>query len=123
MMTEELERYTSAVMKLTDLELEKEKLKQSLIPEEIREKLAEVDEEFEPMIAQAQQEKEIAQSEVIKVVLERGTTIRGSTHMAVYQKPRKSWDAELLDKLAIKYPEIELAKKEGKPSVAIRLIK
>ncbi len=39
-MTEELERYTSAVMKLTDLELEKEKLKQSLIPEEIREKLS-----------------------------------------------------------------------------------
>ena len=61
-MTEELERYTSAVMKLTDLELEKEKLKQSLIPEEIREKLSEVDEEFEPMIAQAQQEKEIAEA-------------------------------------------------------------
>jgi len=122
-MTKELERYTSAVMRLADLELEKEKLKQSLIPKEIREKLIEIDEEFKPMIAQAQQEKEIAQSGVVKVVLEQGTTIRGSTHMAVYQKPRTSWDAELLDKLASKYPEIELAKKEGKPSVAIRLIK
>jgi len=123
MMTEELERYTSAVMKLTDLELEKEKLKQSLIPEEIREKLSEVDEEFEPMIAQAQQEKEIAQSEVIKVVLERGTTIRGSTHMAVFRKPSVTWDTELLEKLSQKYPEIDLARKVGNPSVAIRLNK
>ena len=118
-----IERYTSAAMKLDDLRGEKARLKDELIPEEIKQALCEIDEEFEPLEMQAQKDLQDAQAEVIKSVLELGQSIKGSTHMAVYRKPSISWNTEILEKLCKKYPEIELAKKEGAPSVAIRLVK
>jgi len=118
-----IERYTSAVMRLDDLRREKARLKDELIPPELKQALCEIDEEFETLEAQAQKELDDAQFEVVKAVLERGDTIRGSTHIAVYRKPSVTWDTSLLEKLSKKYPEIDLARKEGRPSVAIRLIK
>ena len=120
---ETIERYTCAAMKLDDLRREKARLKDEVIPAEVKQALSEIDEEFEPLEREAQKELDDAQFEVVKAVLERGDTIRGSTHIAVYRKPSVTWDTSLLEKLSKKYPEIDLARKEGRPSVAIRLIK
>ena len=100
-----LELYTSAVMKLDDLRREKARLKDELIPKEIKQAISEIDEEFEPLERQTQKELEDAQIEVVNAVLERGQTIKGSTHIAVYRKPSVTWDTELLEKLSQKYPE------------------
>ncbi len=118
-----IERYTSAAMKLDDLRREKARLKDEVIPAEVKQALSEIDEEFEPLEREAQKELEDAQVEVVKAVLERGQSIKGSTHMAVFRKPSVTWNTELLEKLSQKYPEIDLARKVGNPSVAIRLNK
>lgn len=52
-----------------------------------------------------------------------GETQRGKTLMAVYSKPRVAWDNKGLDGYAVAHPEIEVFKKVGKASVAIRKIK
>ena len=60
-----IERYTSAAMKLDDLRREKARLKDEVIPAEVKQALSEIDEEFEPLEREAQKELEDAQVEVV----------------------------------------------------------
>ena len=64
-----IERYTSAAMKLDDLRREKARLKDEVIPAEVKQALCEIDEEFEQLEREAQKELEDAQVEVVKVSL------------------------------------------------------
>ena len=50
-------------------------------------------------------------------------TVRGAFLMAVYSKPRVTWDGKGLLGYMVAHPEIEAFKKVGRPSVSIRKIK
>lgn len=52
-----------------------------------------------------------------------GATVKASYLMAVYSKPRVSWDTKGLDGFAVAHPELEAFRKVGKPSVSIRGLK
>ncbi len=52
-----------------------------------------------------------------------GSTVKGKSLMAVYSKPRVTWDGKGLSGYAVAHPEIEAFKKTGKPSVSIRKMK
>ena len=60
-----IERYTSAAMKLDDLRREKARLKDEVIPAEVKQALSEIDEEFEPLEREAQKELEDAYSRMV----------------------------------------------------------
>lgn len=50
-------------------------------------------------------------------------TVRGESLMAVYSKPRVTWDGKGLTGYMVAHPEIEAFKKVGKPSVSIRKVR
>jgi len=55
--------------------------------------------------------------------LDLGLTSKGKYLMAVWSKPRVTWDGKGLLGYMVAHPEIEAFKKVGKPSVSIRKVK
>ena len=101
---------------------EKATLIDSVLTQEIKEKLAEIDAEFQPKIEQLSQEKSMLESEIKAEVIEAGRTVKGSFHSFIWSKPRVSWDTKALDVYAMSHPEITQFRTEGSPSVSVRKI-
>jgi rRNA-processing protein FCF1 len=106
-----------------DLQQQLEKMKNDAIPSEVQAELEAIDTEFAPKIKTIEDKLAQVVNKVKQAVLEQGSTLKGNAFMAVWSKPRTSWDTKLLDRLAEKYPEINLAKTKSKPSVSIKQIK
>jgi len=102
---------------------DRDKLLDSLIPQEIKDKQKEVIAEFE--IANDAFLKSIAdlEYEIKSDVLTEGKSVKSAHLHAVYTNGRVSWDAKGLDGYATAHPEIEKFKKVGDPSVSIREVK
>lgn len=102
---------------------DKQTILDSLIPPEIKLKMMEVEEEFENQIKQAN-ENVSAFEDVIKAEVKAfGQSVKGELIMAVWSKPRVSWDQKGLDGFMVAHPEIKAFRKEGEPSVSIRFNK
>lgn len=102
--------------------IEKQQLVDSILTPEIRAKLQEIDIEFQEKTETVNQniaELEEAIKNAVKVT---GESIRGQYLQAVWSKPRVSWDTKSLDHFAVSHPEILSYRKEGAPSVSIRMI-
>jgi hypothetical protein len=120
---EAIEKYTEVVLKKSDLEHKKQELVDKVITPEIKAQLADIDAEFAEVEAMLNREAEDLANVVKDAVIATEQTVRGTTHMAVYSKPRVSWDTKMLDGLALVLPQVNEAKTIGQPSVSIRLIK
>jgi hypothetical protein len=118
-----IDKYSDVVLRKADLATKKQSLIDQVITPEIKAQLADIDTEFSEVDAMLNYELTQAEAEVKKEVIETGETIKGTTHMAVYSKPRVSWDTKMLDGLALVMPQLAEAKTIGQPSVSIRLIK
>lgn len=91
-----------------------------ILTPEIKAELDEIEAEFAPMTEAAQANIAALESEIKESVIFNGTTVKGEFLMAVYSKPRASWDTKGLDGYAVAHPEIKSFQSFGKPSVAIR---
>lgn len=120
---EVLDQYSDIVIMLDDLRVQKERLIDSVLTPEIKEKLQEIEAEFAPKFDALEEKKGEFEVEVKNLVAQGGETVRGSTHMAVYSKPRISWDTKMLEGLMMVIPQIADARKIGDPSVSIRVLK
>lgn len=120
---EVLDQYSDMVIMLDDLRVQKERLIDSVLTPEIKEKLQEIEEEFAQKFDALEEKKGELETEVKNLVAQGGETVRGSTHMAVYSKPRISWDTKMLEGLMMVIPQIADARKIGDPSVSIRVLK
>ena len=60
------------------------------------------------------------ESEIKRLVVDHGQSVRGASLQAVYSKPRVTWDSKALDGFALNHPELFAFRKEGSPSVSIR---
>ncbi len=120
---EVLDQYSDMVIMLDDLRVQKERLIDSVLTPEIKEKLQEIEAEFAPKFDALEEKKSELEVEVKNLVAQGGATVRGSTHMAVYSKPRISWDTKMLEGLMMVIPQIADARKIGEPSVSIRVLK
>ena len=120
---EVLDQYSDMVIMLDDLRVQKERLIDSVLTPEIKEKLQEIEAEFAPKFDALEEKKSEFEAEVKSLVAQGGATVRGSTHMAVYSKPRTSWDTKMLEGLMMVIPQIADARKIGNPSVSIRVLK
>lgn len=63
------------------------------------------------------------EARVKDLVLELGETVKGDQLMAVWTKPRVSWDVKSLDGYAAAHPEILPFRHTGQPSVSIRPVR
>jgi hypothetical protein len=118
-----LDGYTSVVMEVDSVERKKREIIDSIIPPEVKQALAEVDEEFALVLSGLNEKMAMYESTIKTAVAEFGDTVRNDVFMAVYSKPRVTWNTEVLDKLSKTVPEVKMARKEGKPSGSIRRIK
>lgn len=115
-----IERYSDLGFGLDALELQKQELKDSLIPPETKVKFAEIDIEFGEKAEAMKQEREILEAQIKEAVLIAGQSLKGSYHNFSWTKPRVSWNTKGLDGYAVAHPEILQFRKEGAPSVSVR---
>ena len=118
-----ISEYEDLYLQMQDLQKEAERLKDWAIPQEVKDMLAEIDDEFAPQLQAIQSSLALAEDQLKSAVLERQSTISGNIVQAVYRKGSVKWDAKHLERLANEFPRILEAREEGKPSVAIQVIK
>ena len=115
-----IEKYSDLGVGIDLINQEKQSLIDQVLTQEIKEKLAEIDAEFDPKIEQILQEKSMLEADIKAEVLQAGRTVKGTYHSFVWSKPRVSWDTKALDGYALAHPEITQFRTEGSPSVSVR---
>jgi len=118
---EMLNKYSDNLVGLDSLRLEKQAVIDTVLTPEIKEKLAEIEAEFAPKVEALSAENERLAAQIREQVLELGATVSGDFHQAIFTKGRVSWDTKALDGYAAAHPEVATFRKEGQPSVSIRL--
>jgi len=118
-----IERYSDLGFGLDILNSDKQALKDSVIPADIKAMLAEIDAEFDVKIEALNMERATLEAEIKEAVLAAGQSLKGSYHNFSWTKPRVSWDTKGLDGYAVAHPEILRFRKEGNPSVSVRGVK
>ena len=117
---EKIEKYSDLTFGIDAISQEKQALIDQVLTPEIKEKLAEIDAEFDPKVEDISQQKSMLEAEIKQEILEAGRTIKGTYHSFVWSKPRVSWDTKALDGYAAAHPEIQQFRIEGSPSVSVR---
>ncbi len=115
-----IERYSDLEVGLELARKAKAELVDGVLTPEIRERLAEIDAEFDPKIDALMQERAGLEAAIKAEVLRAGKTIKGTYHSFVWSKGRVGWDTKALDGYAKAHPEIEAFRSEGNPSVSVR---
>lgn len=59
-------------------------------------------------------------ADIEEFVLELGASVKGDTLMAVWMKPRVTYDGKILEGFILAHPELAAARHVGQPSVSIR---
>ena len=118
-----LAEYEDVYLRLSDLQSELEKARKDAIPPEVREQIETIDAEYQPKLDAMREKLKSLEDEVKEQVLNTCSTLKGNVVMAVYRRGSTKWDEKHLERLATEYPRILEAKVEGKPSVAIQIIK
>ena len=93
-----------------------------LIPEEIRESLADLEAEFTMRDAAIALNIEELEKEIRQLVLAHRESVKCTHLHAVWSKPRVNWDAKGLDRYAAQHPDVLVFRSEGNASVALRKI-
>jgi len=119
---EKIEKYSDLGFGIDSINQEKQALIDTVLTPEIKEKLAEIDAEFDQKIEEISQERAALEAEIKQEVLEAGRTVKGTYHSFVWSKPRVSWDTKALDGYAAAHPEIQAFRAEGAPSVSVRKV-
>jgi hypothetical protein len=117
---EKIEKYSDIGFGIDLIHQEKQALIDTVLTPEIKEKLAEIDAEFDPKVDALSQQKSMLEADIKQEVLSAGRTVKGTYHSFVWSKPRVSWDTKALDGYALAHPEILQFRKVGNPSVSVR---
>jgi ABC-type phosphate transport system auxiliary subunit len=104
------------------IRLDKQKLIDSILTDEIKAKIAEIEAEFKPQAEGLSQNISALESEVKTDVVTLGESVKGNVLHAVYAKGRITWDTKGLEGVLINQPELAKFRKEGDPSVSIRRV-
>jgi len=113
----------SEVMAARDVaRIDYETARAQLIPEEIRESLADLEVEFTMRDAAIALNIEELEKEIKQLVLAHGGSVKATRVHAVWSKPRVNWDAKGLDRYAAQHPDVLVFRSEGEASVALRKI-
>lgn len=86
----------------------------------IREKVAILQKEHEEANVELLAEIANLENTIRKDTIDTKVTVKGEQLMAVYNKPRITWDSKGLDGYMVAHPEVKVFRNEGDPSVTIR---
>jgi len=102
--------------------LDKQKLIDAILTDEIKAKIAEVEVEFSGKAESVNEKISLLESEVKELVKQSGASVKGQFLHAVFTKGRVTWDSKSLDGYVKAHPELAEFRKEGEPSVSLRKI-
>lgn len=97
--------------------------KRAEILKKVQDELDALDEEFKPLLNVSELRIEELEEEIKQLVLKHGATVKSARVQAVYYKGRVSWDNASLDRYAASHPDVLRFRKQGEPSIQIRVIK
>lgn len=115
--------------RLHDLRVEREKLQvveTARIDELLIDFVPEMDairDDYAPQFKAIDAEAALLEEGIRNNTFDLGFTSKGRYLMAVWSKPRVTWDGKGLLGYMVAHPEIEAFKRVGKPSVSIRRVK
>lgn len=110
------------VARLTVLQ-KKRVLQESVMTEEIKQQLKDIEEEFAPELERLGTLIANAEKGIKDRCVELGETVTGPTMRVTFNKGRASWDSKALEGYAHAHPEILAMKKTGKPYASLRTLK
>ena len=102
--------------------MKKQELIDAVITPEIKAQIADIDQEFAGPIETIGSNMADLTARIKEQVEIIGSTVKGNSYMAVWSKPRVSWDSKALDGMMNLIPQLAKARSEGQPSVSIRKI-
>jgi len=115
-----LDDLATAKAKRTEYEQAKQALIDEVLTDEIKQKLADIDEETKPQFANVDASIAVLENSVKALGVGHGATVKGTFLQAVFNKGRVSWDNKALDGYSKAHPELLEYKKQGDPYVSIR---
>ena len=118
----DLDELAKVKAQLDLLVLSRDDMINSVIPEDVQNKIDDIEVEFAGKMAAAELNIGQLSHEIRQGVLELGLTVKGEHIMAVWNKGRESWDTKALKGYAAAHPDVLQLKKVGEPSVTIRKI-
>ena len=116
-----LDEYTNNLAEIDLLNSERQAMIDKVITPEIKARLAEIDEEIDPIIEKVNERNQELIDLIKAEVIAAGETVSGEFHQAVYSKARVSWDSKGLEGYAVAHPEILAFRSVGSPSVSLRV--
>lgn len=117
---DQLSEYSS---QLNVLDIARKDAIAKVLTPEIQAQLDAIDDEYAGMEDAVNANLEKLQDEIEADVLAAGASVKGTHLQAIWMKGRVSWDTKALDGYAAAHPEIAPFRKEGQPTVSIRLVK
>lgn len=115
-----LDKLADMYFRRDQIELEKKNVIDSILTPEIKQQIAEVELEFSSARDAVADNIGELEAEIKNDVIGLGESVKSEFVMAVWSKPRVSWDTKALDGYAVAHPEIAIMRKEGQPSVSLR---
>ena len=119
---EKLDLLSSCRNGMDELNSEKQKLINTILPDDIKQKLNDIDAEFKIKLDALTNQISEIEAEIKQDTLHIGSTVKGSFLMAVWNKARESVDMKQLKGYAVAHPEVNSMIKTGEPSVTIRKV-
>lgn len=116
----DLDALAKARLERDELTEEVDALIESVIPQEIQERIDAIEAEFSPKMKAMIDNISSMESNIKERVLLAGETVKGSVLQAVYNKGRISWDTKALDGYVKAHPELLEFRKQGDPYISIR---
>jgi hypothetical protein len=113
----------SEVQAAADLTRQDLEAKRAEILKSVQAELDALDDEYAPLLAAAEARLEALKEEIKSDVLEHGASVRGGRFQAVFSRGRITWDTHALEAYAEEHPEVNDFRREGSPSVSLRMTK
>ena len=107
-----------AAVDVTRMDYEKKRVE---ILKKVQAELDAVEAEYQPVLEAAEGNASALEAEIKNDVLLAGQSIHSGVFQAIYMKGRVSWDSDGINDYARLHPDVLKFRKEGQPSVSLRL--
>jgi hypothetical protein len=90
------------------------------IPADIQKIIDSIEEKYFEIVMDVDEEISLLTNEIKEQVKATGESVKGTHLMAMYTKPRVTWDSKGIEGFSVAHPEINVFRKVGEPSVSIK---
>lgn len=117
-----LAKVTEMRMQVTAAEASWDRMREELIPDEVKQKIEELGQEMAPKIAEMAEELDRVEKELRDMVARYGQTVTGLKFQVVYFSPKPVWNEKALEGYAAAHPDINALKTMSEAKAQIRAV-